>query len=95
MKNKNNLRVIRLSLIAVIIILIIFGIAIGKRIATTSRQKREISSLEQTVTEISEENSKIQETLDNGEDESYIERVAREEYSYVKPEERIYYDSDS
>ena len=38
--------------------------------------------------------TRIQETIDNGEDESYIEHVAREDYNYVKPEERVYYDSD-
>lgn len=95
MKDKSNMRVFKIALIAVVLILIIFGVVIGKRLVTTSKQKNEISSLEQTITEINEENSKIQETLDNGEDESYIEHVAREEYGYVKPEERIYYDSDS
>ena len=51
--------------------------------------------MSQTVSEIEEQNSRIQETIDNGEDESYIEHVAREDYNYVKPEERVYYDSEN
>ena len=31
--------------------------------------------------------------LDGGDQEEYLERIAREQYGYAKPEERVYYDS--
>ena len=93
--DSKNKKYIRAAMIGVcIVVLIIFAFAIGKRIKTKREQEKTISSMSQTVSEIEEQNSRIQETIDNGEDESYIEHVAREDYNYVKPEERVYYDSD-
>lgn len=93
--DSKNKKLIRAAMIGVcIVVLIIFAFAIGKRIKTKHEQENTISSMSQTVSEIEEQNSRIQETIDNGEDESYIEHVAREDYNYVKPEERVYYDSD-
>lgn len=91
-KNKKALSIVIIISLAV---LLIFGVAVAKRLKTTQKQETEISSMKQSVTDLSEDNSEIQQTLDSGEDESYIERVAREQYSYVKPEERVYYDSDA
>ena len=39
------------------------------------------------------ENNELQAVIDSGNEEDYIERIAREEYGYVKPDERVYYDS--
>ena len=92
---KNN-RLLKIgAAILCIIIIIMFAFAVGKRLKIKRTQEEEISSLKQSITQIEEQNSKIQETIDNGEDESYIESVARDDYNYVKPEERVYYDSDN
>ncbi|MBR6361024.1 MAG: septum formation initiator family protein [Clostridia bacterium] len=94
--NPRNKKLIRAGLVCLCAaVLIIFAFAIGKRIRTRHEQENTISSMSQTVSEIEEQNSRIQETIDNGEDESYIEHVAREDYNYVKPEERVYYDSEN
>lgn len=93
--NPRTKKLIRAAMIGVcIVVLIIFAFAIGKRLKTKREQENRISSMSQTVSEIEEKNSRIQETIDNGDNESYIEQVAREDYNYVKPEERVYYDSD-
>jgi cell division protein FtsB len=93
--NPRTKKLIRAAMIGVcIVVLIVFAFAIGKRLKTKREQENRISSMSQTVSEIEEQNSRIQETIDNGDNESYIEQVAREDYNYVKPEERVYYDSD-
>jgi cell division protein FtsB len=95
-KNSSPRKKMIAALIAVIslVMVAVFVLAVSKRLKTRSEQEEKIESLSQTVKDIEEENSKIQETIDNGENESYIERVAREDYNYVRPEERVYYDSE-
>ena len=95
-KNSSPRKNMIAALIAVIslVMVAVFVLAVSKRLKTRSEQEEKIESLSQTVKDIEEENSKIQETIDNGENESYIERVAREDYNYVRPEERVYYDSE-
>ncbi len=94
-KNGSDKKIIIAAVAVISIVLIaIFVFAVGKRLKRKSEQENQIESLKQTVSEIKEENSRIQENINNGENESYIERVAREDYNYVRPEERIYYDSD-
>ncbi len=39
------------------------------------------------------ENADLQAVIESGDEEEYIERIAREEYGYVMPDERVYYDS--
>ncbi len=96
--NVKNMSVRTKRIILIAILLIVFAFfakAIYSRVNTIQNQKQIISSLEETKSEVEEENSKVQQTLDSGVDESYIEKVAREEYNYVNPEERVYYDSDN
>ncbi|MBR6939589.1 MAG: septum formation initiator family protein [Clostridia bacterium] len=81
-------------IVLVLIVFIIFVVVFVNRFRKKLAQDEQISSMKSTVSQIEDENSKISETLANSEDESYIEKVAREDYNYVKPEERIYYDSD-
>ncbi len=38
------------------------------------------------------ENKELAEIIEGGNQDAYIERIAREKYGYVKPEERVYYD---
>lgn len=40
-----------------------------------------------------DENAALEEIIENGDEADYIERIAREQYGYAKPEERVYYDS--
>ncbi len=84
-----------LTIVISLLLIAVFVFAVGKRLRTKAEQENKIESLSQTVKDIEEDNSRIQETINNGENESYIERVAREDYNYVRPEERVYYDSDA
>lgn len=38
------------------------------------------------------ENDGLNAIIEGGDQDAYIERIARERYGYVKPEERVYYD---
>ncbi len=90
MKDKKKLIIVSV----ILVVFLVFAVALAKRMIRTSRQKEEIASLKQTVSQIEEENSNLKETLSDTEDESYMEKIARDN-GYVYPEERIYYDSDA
>ncbi len=84
-------------IIAIVIILvafIIFGIGVGKRLHTKHQQEKTISSMEESVTQILEKNSEMEDALTEENSESRNEQAAREN-GYVYPEERIYYDNDA
>ena len=40
-----------------------------------------------------DDNAELQMIIENGNEADYIEKVAREQYGYAKPDERVYYDS--
>ena len=40
-----------------------------------------------------DENAELQMIIENGNESDYLEKVAREQYGYAKPDERVYYDS--
>lgn len=48
---------------------------------------------QQTLQQIKEDNAEKEDRLANGDEEENIERVAREQYGYADPDERVYYDS--
>lgn len=39
-----------------------------------------------------QENNALSDIIEGGNQDDYIERIARERYGYVKPDERVYYD---
>ncbi len=50
-------------------------------------------SLSATYQQKLEENAELEERIKNGDEEENIDRIAREDYGYAMPEERVYYDS--
>ncbi len=50
-------------------------------------------SLSATYQEKLDENAELEERIKNGNEEENIDRIAREEYGYALPDERVYYDS--
>ncbi len=40
-----------------------------------------------------DENAELEERIKNGNEDENIDRIAREEYGYALPDERVYYDS--
>lgn len=52
-----------------------------------------IAVLNQTKDDLNEENTELKEVLENGDEAAYIEKIAREQYDYALPDERVYIDS--
>ena len=53
----------------------------------------EEAQLKQEITELDEESAEIQSILDSENHDEYFEKIAREEYGYCKPGEKVYYNS--
>ncbi len=84
-------------IIAVLIALavILYVVVMINKVRTKRNLDSQHSELESVVSSVKDENSKISESIENGENESYLEDIARSEYSYVNPEERVYLDNDA
>lgn len=52
-----------------------------------------VAELESQYQQQLDDNEALQEIIESGDEADYIERIAREQYGYAKPEERVYYDS--
>ena len=52
----------------------------------------EVNQLSSQCETVENENKELQNNLDNGDKEDYIERIAREKYGYIKPGDRVYQD---
>lgn len=85
----------RSILVAILVIAVLFYFA-----ATFVNLRGEIKEREAANAELQkqyeaqlEENTQLQNYIDSGDEADYIERIAREEYGYAKPDERVYYDS--
>ncbi|MBQ7295676.1 MAG: septum formation initiator family protein [Clostridia bacterium] len=55
--------------------------------------KDEINDINQEITELDKESNEIQAILDDETHDEYFEKIAREEYGYCKPGEKVYYNS--
>ena len=56
-------------------------------------QENTRDSLEVQYNQQLEDNKELQRLIDEGNESEYIEKIAREQYGYAKPDERVYYDS--
>lgn len=56
-------------------------------------EEKNIENLNNAYQQQVDDNAELQIIIDNSDDAAYVERVAREQYGYAKPGERIYYDS--
>lgn len=54
---------------------------------------KQISEINEAALQLSQESSEIAETLKEENHDEYFEKVAREQYGYCKPGEKVYYDS--
>ncbi len=61
--------------------------------AKVRAQENAVEDLQAQYQQQLDENAELQLIIENGNESDYIERIAREQYGYAKPEERVYYDS--
>lgn len=61
---------------------------------TISSQNKEINSLEARIQEVQQQSDNLKQQVDNLENPEYIERIAREQLGLVRPNERVFVDSN-
>lgn len=83
-----------------IILAVLFCALVCYFVATLISLQVQVRAQENSVAELSsqyqkqlDENAELQRLIDEGNESDYIEKIAREQYGYAKPDERVYYDS--
>lgn len=56
-------------------------------------EEREVADLKNVYQQQIDDNAELEMIIDSGNEAAYIEKIAREQYGYVMPDERVYYDS--
>jgi cell division protein FtsB len=54
---------------------------------------KEIDAIDTSISQLDEESDEILEILNEKNHDEYFEKIAREEYGYCKPGEKVYYNS--
>ncbi len=81
-------------LIVLLCALVCYFVATLISVQTKVRAQQNINeSLSATHQQKLEENAELEDRIKNGNEEENIDRIAREEYGYALPDERVYYDS--
>ena len=57
--------------------------------------KAEITAVNTANAQLAAENDSLRNSMESGNIDKYVERIARDEMEYVKPGERVYYDVSS
>lgn len=60
---------------------------------TVSAEEKSLEDLKISYQQQLDENAELEMIIENGNESDYLEKVAREQYGYAKPDERVYYDS--
>ena len=83
-----------------ILLAVLFVVLVGYFIATLISFQSKVRAQEaanvasqQTLQQILDENADKADRLENGDEAENIEQIAREQYDYADPDERVYYDS--
>ncbi len=81
-------------ILAVIIFafVIYFAVSMVSSAKEIKAQQAEINQLQAQCNEQLAENQELQDVIDSGDKDDYIEQVAREKYGYIKPGDRVYQD---
>lgn len=86
----------RTHIVMIAAIVFLFGTAIGLcavNYAQAAEYNSQISRVSEEASLVSQESAEIKETLKEENHDEYFEKVAREQYGYCKPGEKVYYDS--
>ena len=91
---KRPIKRIHIAMIAGMVLL--FGIAFGTTAVNKARAadyREQMDKVNSEAYSISAESAEISEILKEENHDEYFEKVAREQYGYCKPGEKVYYDS--
>lgn len=73
-------------------VVFVFG-RLALNFAELDEIKDEIAKVNLEITQLDKESAEIQAILDDETHDEYFEKIAREEYGYCKPGEKVYYNS--
>ncbi len=76
--------------ISLTIFFVIALISANKKIQS---RKEDVAQMQSKVVSQQAENEELQSMVDGSDQDSYIEKVAREEYGYIRPGDRVYKDA--
>ena len=93
-KEKKNSRSFILTL-AIIAVMGYFVISLVSLQMDIRDKQQEVAEAQQVQQEKQAENEELENFLAEGDESSYIERIARDVLGYVLPGERVYYDISS
>lgn len=90
-----NIDVKRIAATAIgAVIVIYFCCTLISQQSLINRKNKEISNLEEQISQANDEADKLKSEIDNLQDPDYIEKVAREKLGLVRPNERVFIDSN-
>ena len=84
------------SVLLCLLVIVFAGWIIASSVSNYKKAKEyriEAEKKEQQAQETLEKNEEIERRLNEGNLDEYIEKIAREQYGYAKPGERVVYDS--
>lgn len=93
-KKENKKRIRKYSFFLMIGLLVLVGYFVVSLINNNMEiksKKKELAQLNAKYEAQLDENQEIQKVIDGGNQDEYIEKVAREKLGYVKPGEKVYY----
>ncbi len=93
-KEKKNSRSFILTL-AIVAVMGYFVISLVSLQMDIRDKQQEVAEAQQVQQEKEAENEELENFLTEGDESSYIERIARDVLGYVLPGERVYYDISS
>ena len=75
-----------------IVVAVFFVISVAAINKEISERKEYVEQLQSQYDEQEAENKELQSMIDSGNQDEYIEKVAREKYGYINPGDRVYQD---
>ena len=84
-------------LVAVVIgavVVIYFSCTIISQQSMINKKTKEVNALQEEISQANEEADKLKSEIDNLQDPEYIEKIARERLGLVRPNERVFVDSN-
>ena len=91
-KVKEKKRSILLAILLVALVCYFIATLISIQSKVKAQEAANLAS-QQTLQQLVDENADKSDRLKNGEEDENIEQIAREQYGYADPDERVYYDS--
>lgn len=91
---KKKLRKAHYLWVMLIAVTAVFAIAsIAQNLIEYSRLENEVEAVNAEIAMLDQESEEIQKILSEDDHSDYFEKIAREEYGYCKPGEKVYYNS--